>query len=106
MLQRVGQKGQLHIAYLWEEAVLAEGCCCWRSPSCFLPKGRYLELGPRPDRRPLQTGRRAGPAAALRSLLRKELLAEQNGRIELRIELLRYWMEQNSSVVDETWLTP
>ena len=103
--QRVVQKGQLHIAYLWEEASLDERLLLLALTELLATEGAATLA----TVRTLIEGRyaKAGDcdlAFALRILLRKELLREENGRIELRIELLRYWMEQNRNVVDETWL--
>jgi hypothetical protein len=103
--QRVVQKGQLHIAYLWDEASLDERLLLLALTELLATEGVATLATVRgliEERYP-----KAGDcdlAFALRILLRKELLREENGRIELRIELLRYWMEQNRNVVDDTWL--
>lgn len=107
VIQRVVRKGQLHIAYLWEEAELAERLLLLAVGELLASDGGATLTSARAL---IEEHYKNAPdldlAAALRSLLRKELLAEENGRLELRIELLRHWMDQNRSVVDETWLTP
>lgn len=103
--RRVIQKGQLHIAYLWDEASLDERLLLLAVDELLSVEGganlamaRELIESRGKD---LQT---CDLALALRILLRKELLSESSGRIEMRIELLRQWMEQNRSMVAETWV--
>lgn len=107
VIQRVVRKGQLHIAYLWEEATLAERLLLLAVAELLANDGGATMMAARSlIHEHFKNAPELDLGGALSSLLRKELLEEENGRLELRIQLLQHWMEQNRSLVDATWLTP
>ncbi|MCP3960542.1 MAG: AAA family ATPase [bacterium] len=91
--EKVAEKGQLHIGYLWDEGSRAErllllalkelldreGVATLRAAHGFLTE-RRIEAGD------LQ--------AAAHQLLRKEILSENAGKLSFRMDLLRLWMDQ------------
>lgn len=94
VIKVVAEKGQLHIAYLWQDAtrderllLLAakelldrEGQATPASVHRFL-NGRGVDPGDLPE--------------AARCLQRKEILAAEAGQLSFRIDLLRRWLERH-----------
>lgn len=102
--QRVIQKGQLHIAYLWDEASQDERLLLLAVTELLAQEGGATLETARAlieSRCPKAADRDL--ALALRILLRKELLGAETGRIYLRIDLLRYWLEQQRNLADTAW---
>ncbi len=111
---RVADKGQLHIAYLWNEAsrterllllvlkalLEREGLATLKAAYRFASRHR-VELGDLPS--------------ALRKLTRKEILSDNAGQLSFRMELLKLWLdgrhdlesflmsEGHGSGIEETW---
>ena len=90
---QVVEQGQLHITYLWDEATRSERLLLLALSTLLSQDGaatlasahRYL------------VGRRVEPGdlpAAVRSLVGREILAEQAGQLSFRMDLLRRWIER------------
>lgn len=91
--QQVAGKGQLHISYLWEEGSLAERQILLILKDLLDRKGlatfhaiqRYLTE----HRVPVHD-----PMAALKLLIRREILQDNAGLLSFRIDLLRLWLDR------------
>ncbi len=92
--ERVVEKGQLHITYLWDEAPRNQRLLLLALKELLERKGlatlsavhRYL------SQRRIETG---DLAVALRQLVRREILSENAGLLSFRMELLRLWLDRH-----------
>ena len=93
LAEKVVDKGQLHIAYIWEEAARSERLLLLALKELLEREGlasttaahRYL------------SDRRVEPGdlpAAVRRLGRKEILRESSGQLFFRMDLLRLWLDR------------
>jgi len=97
VIDTVADKGQLHIAYLWDEASQDERLLLLATKELLEREGlasvqavhRYLGE------------RRVGAGdlpAAMRRLERREILAEEAGHLSFRIGLLRRWLDRHQDL--------
>lgn len=97
VIDAVVEKGQLHIAHLWEEASHDERLLLLATRSLLEREGLasvpavYRHLG---ERR-VEAG---DLAAAMRRLERREILAEEAGQLSFRIGLLRRWLDRHQDL--------
>ena len=93
--ERVLERGQLHISYLWEEASPAEQHLLLTVRELLVSKGLATLAAVR-QRLEEQGIATSDIQPALRQMVRKEILQDNAGFLTFRIELLELWLDSQN----------